>query len=93
MARAAAAEPTGMTAVLGGDEAAVLAAIEKHGLTPANVNGAGQIVAAGTAAELAAFAADPPARRQAHPAFRGRRLPHPPHGARGGRAARRPRRR
>ncbi len=60
MARAAAAEPTGMTAVLGGDEQAVLAAIEAHGLTPANVNAAGQIVAAGTLDQLAAFAADPP---------------------------------
>jgi [acyl-carrier-protein] S-malonyltransferase len=61
MACAAAATPTGMTAVLGGDEATVLAAIESHGLTPANVNGAGQIVAAGTVAQLKAFAADPPA--------------------------------
>src|SRR6266700_3721061 len=60
MAAAAAAEPTGMTAVLGGDQEAVLAAIARHGLTPANVNGAGQIVAAGTLAELEAFAADPP---------------------------------
>ncbi len=60
MAAASAAEPTGMTAVLGGDEDAVLAAIADHGLTPANVNGAGQIVAAGTTAELEAFAADPP---------------------------------
>ena len=60
MARASAAEATGMTAVLGGDEEAVLAAIETHGLTPANVNGAGQIVAAGTMEQLAAFAADPP---------------------------------
>src|SRR5580658_7927653 len=60
MAQAAAAEPTGMTAVLGGDEQEVLAALEAHGLTAANVNGAGQIVAAGTADQLAAFAADPP---------------------------------
>jgi len=60
MARAAAAEATGMTAVLGGDEQVVLASIEAHGLTPANVNGAGQIVAAGTMDQLAAFAADPP---------------------------------
>ena len=59
MAAAAAAEPTGMTAVLGGDQDAVLAAIARCGLTAANVNGAGQIVAAGTLAELAAFAADP----------------------------------
>src|SRR5580704_2792515 len=61
MAAAAATEPTGMTAVLGGDQEVVLAAIARHGLTPANVNGAGQIVAAGTLAELEAFAADPPA--------------------------------
>ncbi len=60
MARAAAAEPTGMTAVLGGDGEAVLASIEAHGLTPANVNGAGQVVAAGTMDQLAAFEADPP---------------------------------
>ena len=60
MAQAAAAEPTGMTAVLGGEEQDVLAAIEAHGLTPANMNGAGQIVAAGTLGQLAAFAADPP---------------------------------
>lgn len=60
MAAASAAEPTGMTAVLGGDQDTVLAAIAGHGLTPANVNGAGQIVAAGTLAGLAAFAADPP---------------------------------
>ena len=62
MAAAAAAVPTGMTAVLGGDQAEVLAAIEAHGLTPANINGSGQIVAAGTLAALAAFAADPPPR-------------------------------
>ena len=67
MAAAAAARPTGMTAVLGGDEATVLAAIEAHGLTPANVNGAGQIVAAGTQEQLAAFAADPPAGARLRP--------------------------
>src|ERR1035438_8143060 len=67
MARAAALVPTGMTAVLGGDEAAVLDAIESHGLTPANINGAGQVVAAGTVAQLAAFAADPPARARLIP--------------------------
>jgi [acyl-carrier-protein] S-malonyltransferase len=67
MARAAAAEATGMTAVLGGDEQTVLAAIEASGLTPANVNGAGQIVAAGTTDQLAAFAADPPPRARLRP--------------------------
>src|SRR6266704_3250226 len=67
MAAAAAAEPTGMTAVLGGDQEAVLATIARHGLTPANVNAAGQIVAAGTLAELDAFAADPPAGARLRP--------------------------
>jgi [acyl-carrier-protein] S-malonyltransferase len=67
MAAAAAISPTGMTAVLGGDEAEVLAAIDEHGLTPANVNGAGQIVAAGTMGQLAAFAANPPARARLRP--------------------------
>jgi [acyl-carrier-protein] S-malonyltransferase len=67
MAAASAVEPTGMTAVLGGDEDAVLAAIARHGLNPANVNGAGQIVAAGTLADLEAFAADPPAGARLRP--------------------------
>jgi [acyl-carrier-protein] S-malonyltransferase len=67
MAKAAAAEPTGMTAVLGGNEAEVLSAIEAHGLTPANINGAGQIVAAGTTEQLAAFAARPPAGARLRP--------------------------
>ncbi|GAA3795065.1 ACP S-malonyltransferase [Sphaerisporangium flaviroseum] len=62
MAKAASVTETGMTAVLGGDETEVLAAIERHGLTPANINGAGQIVAAGTTEQLEAFAADGPAR-------------------------------
>jgi [acyl-carrier-protein] S-malonyltransferase len=53
-------EPTGMIAVLGGDEEAVLAAIEAAGLTPANVNAAGQIVAGGTLTQLEKFAATPP---------------------------------
>ncbi len=56
MAAAAAVTPTGMTAVLGGDREDVLAAIEAQGLTPANDNGPGQIVAAGTMEQLAAFA-------------------------------------
>jgi [acyl-carrier-protein] S-malonyltransferase len=60
MAEAAAVTETGMSAVLGGQPDDVLAAIDKHDLTPANINGAGQIVAAGTLAQLAAFAEDPP---------------------------------
>jgi len=67
MAKAAAAEATGMTAVLGGDQDEVLAALDSHGLTPANVNGAGQIVAAGTMAQLDAFAAAPPAGTRLRP--------------------------
>jgi [acyl-carrier-protein] S-malonyltransferase len=60
MATAAAVTPTGMTAVLGGDRDDVLAVLDKHGLTPANDNGAGQIVAAGTSEQLQALADDPP---------------------------------
>ena len=67
MAAATAAEPTGMIAVLGGDEAAVLAAIAEAGLTPANVNGAGQIVAGGTLGQLAQFAENPPAGARLRP--------------------------
>jgi [acyl-carrier-protein] S-malonyltransferase len=61
MAAACALVPTGMSAVLGGaDPDEVAAFIEAAGLTPANRNGAGQIVAAGTTDELAAFAEKPP---------------------------------
>ncbi len=67
MAEAAAATPTSMTAVLGGDRDEVLAAIEKQGLTPANDNGPGQIVAAGTLEQLAAFAEEPPAKARLIP--------------------------
>lgn len=62
MARAAAATPTGMSAVLGGDPDEVLAALDAHGLVPANVNGGGQVVAAGTLEALAALGAQPPAK-------------------------------
>ena len=62
MADAAARTATGMTAVLGGDRDEVLAAIAAAGLTPANDNGSGQIVAAGTTEQLAVFAENPPAR-------------------------------
>lgn len=67
MATASAATPTGMTAVLGGDREQVLASIEKHGLTAANDNGPGQIVAAGTMDQLAAFAEDPPEKARVRP--------------------------
>lgn len=67
MAAAAAATPTGMTAVLGGDREQVLATLERHGLTPANDNGPGQVVAAGTMEQLAALAADPPEKARLAP--------------------------
>ncbi len=60
MAEAAAVTETGMSAVLGGDHDQVVAHLESLGLTPANVNGAGQIVAAGTAGQLAALAENKP---------------------------------
>ncbi|WP_338696148.1 ACP S-malonyltransferase [Streptomyces sp. Q6] len=60
MAEAAAITQTGMSALLGGDPEVTVAHLEKLGLTPANVNGAGQIVAAGTLEELAALEADKP---------------------------------
>jgi [acyl-carrier-protein] S-malonyltransferase len=62
MALASAARPTSMMAVIGGDQAEVLAAIEANGLTAANNNGSGQIVAAGTVEQLAALAEFPPAK-------------------------------
>ncbi|MFF3493829.1 ACP S-malonyltransferase [Streptomyces sp. NPDC002795] len=60
MAEAAAITETGMSALLGGDPEVTVQHLEKLGLTPANVNGAGQIVAAGTLEELAALEADKP---------------------------------
>ncbi len=67
MAEAAAAVPTSMTAVLGGDRDEVLAKLAEHGLTAANDNGPGQIVAAGTVEQLERLAADPPAKARLMP--------------------------
>lgn len=67
MAAASAATPTGMTAVIGGDPAEVDRALARHGLTPANANGAGQVVAAGTLEQLAALGDDPPAKARLVP--------------------------
>jgi malonyl CoA-acyl carrier protein transacylase len=67
MAAACARTPTGMSAVLGGEPDEVLAAIDKHGLTPANMNGTGQIVAAGALDALQALKADPPAKARIMP--------------------------
>ncbi|MFI7353589.1 ACP S-malonyltransferase [Streptomyces avidinii] len=60
MAEASAVTETGMAAVLGGDRDVVVAHLEKLGLTPANINGAGQIVAAGTMEQIEALQADKP---------------------------------
>lgn len=62
MAKACAIEPTGMSAVLGGDEAEVLTRLEQLDLFPANRNAAGQIVAAGPLTALEKLAEDPPAK-------------------------------
>ena len=59
MAEAAAAAETGMSAVLGGDEASVVSRLEELDLTPANYNGGGQLVAAGTHEALQQLAAAP----------------------------------
>lgn len=67
MAAAAAVTPTGMSAVVGGDPAEVLAAIEASGATAANVNGAGQTVAAGTFDQLKALSENPPAKARVIP--------------------------
>lgn len=67
MATAAAAEPTGMAAVVGGSRDEVLAAIERHGLHPANINSAAQIVAAGSLDAIAALREDGPAKARVIP--------------------------
>ncbi len=59
MADAAAQTPTGMSAVIGGDEHAVLARLAELELSPANYNGGGQIVVAGALPALAALAEEP----------------------------------
>src|SRR3954447_4500972 len=62
MAKACAVEPTGMAAVLGGDQAEVLARLDALDLVPANRNAAGQIVAAGALSALDKLVEDPPAK-------------------------------
>ena len=61
MADAAALEPTGMSAVLGADEAALVARLDELGLEPANFNGGGQIVVAGALDALDRLRTEPPA--------------------------------
>ena len=60
MAKAAEGSGTGMSAVLGGDREVIVAHLASLGLTPANENGGGQIVAAGSMTALAALAENPP---------------------------------
>jgi [acyl-carrier-protein] S-malonyltransferase len=67
MAEASATTPTGMSAVLGGDPGEVATALKEHELVAANMNAAGQVVAAGTLDRLAALAAQPPARARVVP--------------------------
>lgn len=67
MAKACADEPTGMSAVLGGDEAEVLGRLEQLDLVAANRNAAGQIVAAGRLDALQKLAEDPPAKARVRP--------------------------
>lgn len=59
MAAAAALEPTGMSAVLGADEDALLARLAELNLEPANFNGGGQVVVAGALDALDRLRAEP----------------------------------
>jgi [acyl-carrier-protein] S-malonyltransferase len=59
MADAAAATPTGMSAVLGGEASAVIDHIVGFGLEAANYNGGGQIVVAGALDSLARLSEEP----------------------------------
>ncbi|MSS44606.1 ACP S-malonyltransferase [Cutibacterium sp. WCA-380-WT-3A] len=61
MARACAAEPTTMAAVIGGNPDDVVSRLTDLGLSAANINGAGQIVAAGPVDAVAKLVAEPPA--------------------------------
>lgn len=67
MARAAAEVQTGMSAVIGADEAELLARLDELGLSAANYNGGGQIVVAGALDALAQLAENPPARARVIP--------------------------
>lgn len=57
MAAACALEPTGMAAVMGGEPAEIIAWLAEFDLVGANINGAGQIVAAGARPALEKLAA------------------------------------
>ncbi len=61
MADAAALEATGMSAVIGADEAELTTRLDELGLEPANFNGGGQVVVAGALDALERLRAEPPA--------------------------------
>ena len=67
MAKAAEGSGTGMSAVLGGDREVVVTHLASLGLTAANENGGGQIVAAGALTALATLAENPPAGARVRP--------------------------
>ena len=67
MAVAAAVIPTSMTAVLGGEQNKVIEHLAKLDLVAANVNGAGQIIAAGSLESLARLADNPPDKTKLRP--------------------------
>lgn len=67
MSAAAIGSDSGMSAVLGGEREIVIAALLALGLTPANENGGGQIVAAGSRGALAKLAENPPAGSRVRP--------------------------
>src|SRR5690606_35722517 len=59
MAKACALEPSSMAAVMLGDPEQVVAWLAEHGLEAANRNGAGQIVASGSAQAIETIVAEP----------------------------------
>ena len=67
MAQASAVTPTGMAAVVGGEAKDVVSHLEALGLTPANMNGSGQIVAAGTLEQIERLKAEPPSKARVIP--------------------------
>ncbi len=67
MSKAALGSNTSMAAVLGGERDDVVTYLASLDLTAANENGAGQIVAAGSAAQLVLLAENPPAGARVRP--------------------------
>ena len=61
MAKASSLAESSMAAVVGGEQESVLLELEARGLTAANYNGAGQIVAAGSKKLITELVANPPA--------------------------------